>query len=130
MFTSASRQGGMLWRDLRAAIKTEMAARRQVMKQSGRAKGSELAVGLMVERIKSTTTYAQMGVRLGITADRARELVARGVRMVAHGNAECSLSMDDLKTARLRTRLPPWDIGLLERKLFGSAETRWQIDEA
>ena len=49
--------------------------------------------------------------------------------MVAHGNAECSLSMDDLKTARLRTRLPPWDIGLLERKLFGSAETRWHIDE-
>ena len=33
--------------------------------------------------------------------------------------------MDDLKTARLRNRLPPWDIGLLERKLFGSAETRW-----
>ena len=120
----------MLWRDLRAAIKTEMAARRQVMKQSDRAKGSELAVALMVERIKSTKTYAQMGARVGITADRARELVARGVRMVAYGNAECSLSMDDLKTARLRTRLPPWDIGLLERKLFGAAETRWQIDEA
>ena len=99
------------------------------MKQSGRAKGSELAVALMVERIKSTKTYAQMGARVGITADRARELVARGVRKVAYGNAECSLSMDDLKTARLRTRLPPWDIGLLERKLFGSAETRWQIDE-
>ena len=43
---------------------------------------------------------------------------------------KCNLSMDDLKTARLRTRLPPWDIGLLERKLFGSAETRWQVDEA
>ena len=56
--------------------------------------------------------------------------MVRGVRMVAHGNAECSLSIHDLKTARLRTRLPPWDIGLLERKLFGSAETRWQIDEA
>ena len=54
----------------------------------------------------------------------------RGIRMVAHGNAECSLSKDDLKTARLRNRLPPWDIGLLDRKLFGSAETRWQIDEA
>jgi hypothetical protein len=40
------------------------------------------------------------------------------------------LSKDDLKTARLRNRLPPWDIGLLERKLFGTAETRWQIDEA
>ena len=100
------------------------------MKQSGRAKGSELAVGLMVERIKSTETYAQMGARVGITEDQTRALVARGVRMVAHGNAECSLSMDDLKTARLRTRLPPWDIGLLERKLFGSAETRWHIDEA
>ena len=87
-------------------------------------------MGLMVERIKSTKTYAQIGVRVGITADRARELVARGVRMVAHGNAECSLSKDDLKTARLRNRLPPWDIGLLERKLFGSAKTRWQIDEA
>ncbi len=100
------------------------------MKQNDRAKGSERAVALMVERIKSTETYAQMGARVGITEDRARELVARGVRMVAHGNAECSLSMDDLKTARLRTRLPPWDIGLLERKLFGAAETRWQIDEA
>jgi hypothetical protein len=111
-------------------IKTKMAARRQVMKQSGRAKGSELAVALLVERIKSTETYAQMGARVGITEDRARELVARGVRKVAYGNAECSLSMDDLKTARLRNRLPPWDIGLLERKLFGSAETRWQIDEA
>ena len=130
MFTLASRQGGMLWRDLRAAIKTEMAARRQVMKQSDRAKGSELAVALMVERIKSTKTYAQIGARVGITANRARELVERGIRMVAHGNAECSLSMDDLKTARLRNRLPPWDIGLLERKLFGAAETRWQIDEA
>ena len=97
------------------------------MKQNDRAKGSELAVALMVERIKSTETYAQMGARVGITEDRARELVVRGVRMVAHGNAECSLSMDDLKTARLRTRLPPWDIGLLERKLFGSAETRWQM---
>ena len=84
----------MLWRDLRAAIKTEMAARRQVKKQSDRAKGSELAVALMVERIKSTETYAQMGARVGITEDRARELVVRGVRMVAHGNAECSLSMD------------------------------------
>ena len=81
-------------------------------------------MALMVERIKSTETYAQMA-RVGITEDRARELVARGVRKVAYGNAECSLSMDDLKTARLRTRLPPWDIGLLERKLFGSAETRW-----
>ncbi len=120
----------MLWRDLRAAIKTEMAARCQVMKQSDRAIGSELAVALMVERIKSTETYAQMGARVSITADRARELVARGVRMVAHGNAECSLSKDDLKTARLRNRLPPWDIGLLECKLFGSAETRWQNDEA
>ena len=100
------------------------------MKQSGRAKGSELAVALMVERIKSTTTYAQMGVRVNITADRARELVARGVRMVAHGNAECSLSKEDLKIARLRNRMSPGDIGLLERKLFGSAETRWQIDEA
>ena len=87
-------------------------------------------MALMVERIKSTETYAQIGARVGITADRARELVARGVRMVAHGNAECSLSKDDLKTARLRNRLPPWDIGLLERKLFGAAETRWQIDEA
>ena len=58
-------------------------------------------MALMVERIKSTTTYAQMGARVSITADRARELVARGVRMVAYGNAECSLSMDDLKTARL-----------------------------
>ena len=121
---------GHVVRDLRAAIKTEMAGRRQVMKQSDRAKGSELAVALMVERIKSTKTYAQMGARVGITADRARELVERGVRMVAHGNAECSLSKDDLKTARLRTRLQPWDIGLLERKLFGSAETRWHIDEA
>jgi hypothetical protein len=100
------------------------------MKQNDRAKGSELAVALMVERIKSTETYAQMGARVGITEDRARELVVRGVRMVAHGNAECSLSIHDLKTARLRTRLPPWDIGLLERKLFGSAETRWQKDEA
>jgi hypothetical protein len=99
------------------------------MKQSGRAKGSELAVALMVERIKSTKTYAQIGARVGITADRARELVERGVRMVALGNAECSLSKDDLLTARLRKRLPPWDIGLLERKLFGSAETRWHIDE-
>ncbi len=87
-------------------------------------------MALMVERIKSTATYAQIGARVGITADRARELVARGVRMVAHGNAECSLSADDLKTARLRTRLPPWDIGLLERKLLGAAETRWHIDEA
>jgi hypothetical protein len=50
--------------------------------------------------------------------------------MVGHGNAECNLSKDDLKTARLRNRLPPWDIGLLERKLFGTAETRWQIDLA
>jgi hypothetical protein len=39
------------------------------------------------------------------------------------------LSKDDLKTARLRNRLSRWDIGLLERKLFGSAETGWQIDE-
>jgi hypothetical protein len=124
------RQGGMLWRDLRAAIKTEMAARRQVMKQSDRAKGSERAVALMVERIKSTTSYAQMGARAGITAERARELVARGVRKVAYGNAECNLSKDDLKTARLRNRLSPWDIGLLEHKLFGAAETRWQIDDA
>jgi hypothetical protein len=84
----------------------------------------------MVERIKSTTSYAQMGARAGITAERARELVARGVRKVAFGNAECNLSKDDLKTARLRNRLSLWDIGLLERKLFGSAETRWQIDEA
>ena len=120
----------MLWRDLRAAIQTEMATRRQVMKQSARTKGSELAVALMVDRIKSTTTYAQMGARVGITGDRARDLVARGVRKVAHGNAECNLSKDDLETARLRNRLSPWDIGLLERKLFGSAETRWQIDEA
>ena len=44
-----------MWRDLRAAIKTEMAARLQVMKQSDRAKGNERAVALMVERIKSTT---------------------------------------------------------------------------
>ncbi len=100
------------------------------MKQNDRAKGSELAVALMVERIKSTTTYAQIGARVGISADRARELVARGVRMVAHDNAECSLSKDDLETARLRKRLSPWDMGLLERKLFGAAETRWQIDEA
>jgi hypothetical protein len=78
----------MLWRNLRAAIKTEMAARRQVMKQSDRAKRSEQAVALMVERIKSTATYAQMGARAGITAERARELVARGVRKVAFGNAE------------------------------------------
>jgi hypothetical protein len=120
----------MLWRDLRAAIKTEMAARHQVMKQSDRAKGSERAVALMVERIKSTTSYAQMGARAGITAERARELVARGVRKVAYGNAECNLSKDDLKTARLRNRLSPWDIGLLEHKLFGAAETRWQIDDA
>jgi hypothetical protein len=70
-----------------------------------------------------------MGERAGITAERARKLVARGVRKVAYGNAECNLSEDDLKTARLRNRLPPWDIGLLECKLFGSAETRWQIDE-
>ena len=126
MFTLASRHGGMLWRDLRGD-QNRNGGTAQAMKQS--AKG-ELAVALMVERIKSTTTYAQMGARVSITADRARELVARGVRMVAHGNAECSLSMDDLKTARLRTRLPPWDIGLLERKLFGAAETRWQIDEA
>jgi hypothetical protein len=73
----AVRQGGMLWRDLRAAIKTEMEAPRQVMKQSDRAKRSELAVALMVERIKSTTSYAQMGARAGITAERAR---ARGSR--------------------------------------------------
>jgi hypothetical protein len=124
------RQGGVLWCDLRAAIKPEMAARRQVMKQSDRAKRSERAVALMVERIKSITTYAQMGARVGITAERARELVARGVRKVAYGNAVCNLSKDDLKTARLRNRLPPWDIGQLERKLFGTAETRWQIDEA
>ncbi len=103
---------------------TEMAARRQVMKQSDRAKGSELAVALMIERIKSTKTYAQIGARVGLTANRARELVERGIRMVTHGNAECSLSKDDLKTARLRNRLQPWDIGLLERKLFGAAETR------
>jgi hypothetical protein len=51
------RQACMLWRDLRAAIKTEMAARRQVMKQSDRAKRSERAVALVVERIKSTTSY-------------------------------------------------------------------------
>jgi hypothetical protein len=44
----AVRRGGMLWRDLRAAIKTEMAARLQVMKQSDRAKGNERAVALMV----------------------------------------------------------------------------------
>ena len=87
-------------------------------------------MALMVERIKSTKTYAQIGARVGITANRAHELVERGIRMVAHGNAECSLSKDDLKTARLRNRLQPWDIGLLERKLFGAAETRWQIDEA
>ena len=87
-------------------------------------------MALMVERIKSTKTYAQIGARVGITANRAHELVERGIRMVAHGNAECSLSKDDLKTARLRNHLPPWDIGLLERKLFGAAETRWQIDEA
>ena len=91
---------------------------------------TRLGVPLMVERIKSTMTYAQIGARVGITADRTRELVARGVRMVAHGNAECSLSKHDLETARLRNRLPPWDIGLLERKLFGAAETRWHIDEA
>ena len=125
MFTLAARQGGM-WRDLRAAIKTEMASGHETKRQG---EGSERAVALMVERITSTETYAQMGARVGITEDRARELVVRGVRMVAHGNAECSLSMDDLKTARLRTRLPPWDIGLLERKLFGSAETRWQIEQ-
>jgi hypothetical protein len=107
---------------LRAAIKKEMAPWRLIMKQRDRAKGNELAVALMVERIKSTATC------VGITPDRARELVARGVRMVGHGNAECNLSKDDLKTARLRNRLPPWDIGLLERKLFGTAETRWQID--
>ena len=100
------------------------------MKQSDRAKGRELAVALMVERIKSTKTYAQIGARVGLTANRAHELVERGVRMVAHGNAECSLSKDDLKKARLRNRLQPWDIGLLERKLFGAAETRWQIDDA
>ena len=87
-------------------------------------------MALMVERIKSITTYAQMGARVGITAERARELVARGVRKVAYGNAVCNLSKDDLKTARLRNRLPPWDIGQLERKLFGTAETRWQINEA
>jgi hypothetical protein len=34
------------------------------------------------------------------------------------------LSKDDLKTTQLRNRLSPWDIGLLERKLFGAAETR------
>jgi hypothetical protein len=100
------------------------------MKQSDTAKRSERTVALMVERIKSTTSYAQMGARTGITAERARELVARGVRKVVYGNAECNLSKDDLKTARLRKRLPPSDIGLLECKLFGSAETRWQIDEA
>jgi hypothetical protein len=54
-------------------------------------------VALMVERIKSTKTYAQIGARVGITANRAHELVERGIRMVAHGNAECSLSKDDLK---------------------------------
>jgi hypothetical protein len=48
-------------------------------------------VALMVERVKSTTSYAQMGARAGITAERARELVARGVRKVAYGNAECNL---------------------------------------
>jgi hypothetical protein len=68
----------------------------------------------MVERIKSTMTYAEIGARVSITADRARELVERGVRNIAHGNAECNLSKDDLETARLRNRLPPWDIGLLE----------------
>ena len=99
----------MLWRDLRAATKTEMAAWRQVMKQSDRAKRSERAVALMVERIKSTTSYAQMGARAGITAERARSLVARGVRKVAYGNAECNLSKDDLKTARLRNRLPNYN---------------------
>ena len=86
-------------------------------------------MALIVERIKSTTTYAQIGARVSITAGRARDLVARGVRMVAHGNAEFSLSKHDLETARLRNRLPPWDIGLLERKLFGAVETRWHIDE-
>jgi hypothetical protein len=125
----AATKGCPLWLRARAACGATCARRskqkwRQAMKQNDRAKGSERAVALMVERIKSTETYAQMA-RVGITEDRARELVARGVRKVAYGNAECSLSMDDLKTARLRTRLPPWDIGLLERKLFGSAETRW-----
>jgi hypothetical protein len=51
----------MLWRDLRAAIKTEMAPPRQVMKQSDKAKRGKRAVALMVERIKSTTSYAADG---------------------------------------------------------------------
>ena len=81
MFTLASRHGGMLWRDLRGD-QNRNGGTAQAMKQNESAKG-ELAVALMVERIKSTTTYAQMGARVSITADRARELVARGVRMVA-----------------------------------------------
>ena len=78
---------------------------------------------------------ARGGGRLGVvrrgpkaSALGAPRSAERGAR--APGNAECSLSKDDLKTARLRNRLSPWDIALLERKLFGSAETRWQIDEA
>ena len=95
----------MLWRDLRAAIKTEMAARRQAMKQSDRAKGSERAVALMVERIKSTETYAQMGVRLGITADRARELVARGVR-----GQLCAYVWTAPSWQELSSRLQHWSV--------------------
>jgi hypothetical protein len=36
MFTLASRQGGMLWRDLRAAIKTEMASGHETKRQGER----------------------------------------------------------------------------------------------
>jgi hypothetical protein len=79
----------------------------------------------MVERIKSTTH-----TRRWERAQALRQSRRASFRNVAYGNAECNLSKDDLKTARLRNRLPPWDIGLLERKLFGTAETRWQIDEA
>ena len=53
-----------------------------------------------------------------------------GVRMVAYGNAEYSLSKDDLETARLRNRLSPWDIGLLrgsgEQPEAGQLMIHWQ----
>ena len=54
--------------------------------------------------------------------------------MVAYGNAEYSLSKDDLETARLRNRLSPWDIGLLrgsgEQPEAGQLMIHWQCDRA
>jgi hypothetical protein len=86
MFTSASRQGSMLWRDLCAAIKTEMA---WAMKQNDRAKGSERAVALMVERIKSTTTSSLIHCELSCIYVENTNLITEGLDSLVEVSEIC-----------------------------------------